>query len=99
MTKWLLAACIAAFSISSLAEGEIEAKYKKSCYACHAFGANNAPKTGDAEAWAPRLEKGMDTLVTHVRDGFNTMPPKGLCFDCSDEDYQALIEYMAAPQQ
>ena len=41
----------------------------------------------------------MDTLVTHVRDGFNTMPPKGLCFDCSDEDYKALIEFMAAPQQ
>jgi cytochrome c5 len=29
----------------------------------------------------------------------NAMPPKGMCFDCTDEEYQALIEYMAAPAE
>ena len=29
----------------------------------------------------------------------NAMPPKGMCYDCSDEDYKAMIEYMAAPGQ
>ena len=36
------------------------AKYDKSCKLCHATGTANAPKTGDAAAWEPRLAKGMD---------------------------------------
>lgn len=72
-------------------------KYNKSCAVCHASGAAGAPKTGDAAAWAPRLEKGMDTLVQSVTTGLNAMPPKGMCFDCTPEDYKALIEYMSTP--
>ena len=72
-------------------------KYNKSCSVCHASGAANAPKTGDVEAWAPRMAKGMPALVASVSTGLNAMPPKGMCFDCSDEEYAALIEYMAAP--
>jgi cytochrome c5 len=74
-------------------------KYAKSCQVCHATGAANAPKTGDAAAWEPRLAKGMDALVQSVSSGMNAMPPKGMCFDCTDEDYKALIEYMATPAQ
>ncbi|MFT6050979.1 MAG: cytochrome c5 [Halioglobus sp.] len=73
------------------------AKYNKSCAICHASGAANAPKTGDVAAWAPRLEKGMDVLVASVNAGLNAMPPKGMCFDCTDDDYKALINFMAAP--
>ena len=58
-----------------------------------------AAQTGDAAAWEPRMAKGMDTLVASVSTGLNAMPPKGMCFDCSDEDYKALIEYMAKPAQ
>jgi len=76
---------------------EPPASYQSSCFACHFSGAAGAPKTGDAEAWAPRLEKGMDVLVASVRNGMGAMPPTGLCADCSDEEYQALIEFMAAP--
>ncbi len=75
------------------------AKYDKSCKVCHASGAAGAPKTGDAAAWEPRMAKGMDVLVQAVNNGLNAMPPKGMCFDCSDDDYKALIEYMAAPAQ
>ena len=45
--------------------------------------------------WQPRMEKGMETLVKSVTEGLNAMPPKGMCFDCSEQDYKALIEYMA----
>jgi len=76
------------------ASADVEALYKQSCTFCHASGAAGAPKTGDKAAWAPRLEKGMDTLVASVRDGLNAMPPKGMCNQCSDEDFRALIEYM-----
>ena len=74
-------------------------KYAKSCQVCHANGAANAPKTGDAAAWEPRLAKGMDVLVQSVNNGMGAMPPKGMCFDCSDDEYKALIEYMAKPAE
>ena len=54
-----------------------------------------APKVGDAAAWAPRLAKGNDVLLKHVVEGFNAMPPKGTCMDCTDEDFKKLIEKMS----
>lgn len=73
-------------------------RYKKTCAVCHGSGAAGAPKTGNDAQWAPRLEKGMDTLVDHAKNGFNAMPAKGMCFDCSDEEFKALIEYMSTKQ-
>ncbi len=71
-------------------------RYNKACAVCHNAGVANAPKLGDATAWQPRLAKGMETLVASVRNGLGVMPPKGMCMDCSDADYQALIEYLVA---
>ena len=96
--KTILAAAVLLCATSAMAEPDME-KYNKSCAVCHATGAANAPKTGDAAAWEARLAKGMDALVASVSTGMNAMPPKGMCFDCSDEDYKALIEYMAKPAQ
>ena len=53
------------------------------------------PKTGVAAEWEPRMAKGMDVLVESVDKGMGAMPPKGMCFDCSADDFKALIEYMA----
>jgi cytochrome c5 len=36
-----------------------------------------------------------ETLVQHVTQGFKAMPPRGLCMDCSAEDYQAIIQWMS----
>lgn len=77
---------------------EAEFYMSKACISCHLSGAANAPKTHDLAAWEPRMAKGMDTMVASVKDGLNAMPPKGLCFDCSDEDYQRLIKFMAGPK-
>lgn len=88
---------VAALLLSVVAAGasaSVEDKYNQSCTFCHGTGAAGAPKTGDKAAWEPRMAKGMDTLVKHARDGFNAMPPKGMCNDCTDEDFRALIEYM-----
>ena len=76
-----------------------EEVFNAACMACHSTGAAGAPKLGDVAAWADRIAKGMDTLVAAVSTGLNAMPPKGMCFDCSDEDYKALIEYMAKPAE
>jgi cytochrome c5 len=74
-------------------------KYQRSCFACHSSGAAGAPKTGDAAAWEPRMAKGMDAMVASVKNGLNAMPATGLCGDCTDEEYKALIEYMATPAE
>ncbi len=96
--KKILAVTLLVSAVSAYAEPDMD-KYNKSCAVCHASGAANAPKTGDAEAWAPRLEKGTEALVQSVHNGLNAMPPKGMCFDCSDEDYAALIEFMSTPAE
>ncbi|MEQ9465403.1 MAG: c-type cytochrome [Haliea sp.] len=96
--KKLLAVSAMLFAASAMAQPPMD-KYNKSCAVCHNAGVAGAPKTGDAAAWAPKLEKGMDALVTSVKNGLNAMPPKGMCFDCSDADYVALINYMSSPAE
>lgn len=69
------------------------------CAMCHASGLMQAPKIGSAEDWAPRIEKGMETLYTHAINGFNTMPAKGGRGDLSDEEVKAAVDYMVAGAQ
>ena len=78
-----------------------EQKYMASCFACHSTGAAGAPKVGDGMAaeWGPRLEKGLEAMVANTVNGLNTMPAKGLCFDCTDDDLRAIVEYMIETSQ
>lgn len=71
-----------------------EKVYNKVCMMCHASGLAGAPKYGDSDAWAPRIEKGMDVLVGSVTNGLGAMPPKGSCTNCSDADLKAAVQYM-----
>lgn len=72
-----------------------EAVYNASCAACHGTGAAGAPKHGDKAAWGPRLAKGKATLYQHALQGFNAMPPKGMCSTCSDEEIKAAVDYVS----
>ncbi|REH40083.1 cytochrome c5 [Paraperlucidibaca baekdonensis] len=72
-----------------------EQRYTQACAACHASGVMQSPKKGDKAAWAPRLKKGEATLVAHVKQGYKMMPPMGLCNDCTDAEFKALIKYMS----
>lgn len=72
-----------------------EDTYRKFCISCHLSGAAGAPKLGDAAAWAPRVEQGIDVLVRHTIDGLPPgMPAKGLCLQCTDEQLRDAVEYM-----
>jgi cytochrome c5 len=82
-------------ALAQASDSTVFDRYKQTCGLCHASGAANAPKTANAADWAPRLEKGMDALIMSVEKGLNAMPPKGMCMDCSDEDFKALIVYMS----
>jgi cytochrome c5 len=96
--KKIIVAIVALFVSVAVqaADQAVVDRYGKTCVVCHDTGAGGAPKTGDAVAWAPRLAKGMDALVASVTKGMGAMPPKGMCFDCSADEFKALIEYMAA---
>ena len=72
--------------------------YNRSCRSCHAQGQAQAPLTGDREGWAPRLEQGMEVLLDHTIDGYKGMPPMGMCFDCSEDEFRALIRFMSGEE-
>lgn len=69
--------------------------YNRSCRSCHTVAATGSPLTGDNAAWAPRMDKGINTLVDNVVNGFGGMPPFGLCMDCDADQFEALILFMA----
>ena len=77
----------------------VEATYMQSCFACHNSGAGGAPKLDNADDWNSRMEKGMEGVMANVINGVNAMPAKGLCFNCTNEDLQALVEYMYSSSQ
>jgi cytochrome c5 len=68
--------------------------YNGACAACHTTGAAGAPKLGDAGAWAARIDQGMETMVKHAIQGYNAMPARGLCADCSDQEIADAVAYM-----
>lgn len=70
--------------------------YDAVCMACHTTGAAGAPVIGDADAWAPRIDQGMETLISHAINGYNAMPAKGGCANCPDEEIEAALEHIVA---
>lgn len=78
--------------------------WEANCQVCHGPGLAGAPPAGDAEAWAPRLAKGEDTLVSHAINGFSgpgghQMPARGGNDDLSDEEVAAAVAYMISRSQ
>ena len=85
-----------AAAVVATAEGE--AAYNGACLACHAYGAAGAPIVGNAEAWAPRIAKGMDALYASGINGVagTGMIAKGGRPDLSDDVVKAAVDYMVA---
>lgn len=71
-----------------------EQVYNVGCAACHQVGAAGAPKTGESSVWTPRLNQGMQNLVKHAIEGYNAMPARGFCTDCSDQEIADAVSYM-----
>lgn len=71
-----------------------EEVYKAQCAACHATGAANAPKFGDAGSWANRIRTGFDALVTSALKGKGAMPGQA-GGDFEDTEIARAVAYMA----
>lgn len=95
------AAGIALAGAASDGPKDPETVYQTFCFACHGTGANEAPVLGNAEAWEPRIAKGIDVLYENALNGFNNnlMPARGLCMDCSDDDIRATVDYLVEAAQ
>nr|WP_298145149.1 c-type cytochrome [uncultured Pseudomonas sp.] len=67
------------------------------CGACHMAGVLGAPKIGDTAAWQARADErgGIDALLKSAIAGRNSMPPKGTCGDCSDDELLGAIHKMS----
>jgi len=71
-----------------------EAVYNLGCAACHTAGLAGAPMLANQAQWKGRLEKGLETLTNNAYNGYNAMPAKGLCMDCSLEEIERSVQYM-----
>ncbi len=54
-----------------------------------------APLIGDSSNWYLRLkDSGLTGLYRHAINGYNSMPVKGACVTCSDNDIIASVDYL-----
>lgn len=96
LTKIILTSTLAISAFCTPALADVKSLYQETCATCHDSGALNAPKKGDSAKWnALKQTKGMATLVKETKQGLPQMPANGLCAQCSDQDFEALINYMS----
>ncbi|WP_245662954.1 c-type cytochrome [Endozoicomonas arenosclerae] len=71
--------------------------FNQFCTACHTTGLLGAPKKDDKAAWETKLSAAGDfsKLLGNAISGIGSMPPKGTCMDCSDEEMSNAIEFMS----
>lgn len=58
------------------------------CINCHAktpLIPLGAPRIGELQDWKTRLKQGINLLLKHTDEGFNAMPARGGCFECTDQ--------------
>ena len=79
---------------------DVEKIYNGGCVACHGAGVAGAPRVGDRDAWAERIDKGVTTLYANAINGLQgsggVMPAKGGNPALSDDQMKAVVDYMIA---
>jgi cytochrome c5 len=68
---------------------------KGACANCHQAGVANAPKIGDAKAWAPHIKEGLKGMLATAIKGKGAMPPRGGDASLTDEELTRAIVFMA----
>jgi len=97
MRSRMLVAAVALLLAGAAQAQAGKAIYDKVCSGCHAAGVIGAPKPGDAEAWKPRLAKGMDAVVRNAIVGTpRGMPPRGGRADLTDAQIRSAVDFMVA---
>ncbi len=79
------------------AERNGEQIVKGQCVKCHQSGEYGAPRIGDRAAWAPRMNKGVDSAVRSAIRGHGAMPSRGGMSDLTDTELRSAVLYMFNP--
>jgi cytochrome c5 len=69
------------------------------CATCHVSGLLQAPRLGNKDDWAPRLEKGVEMLYDHAINGFKNMPARGGRQDLSDDEVKQAVDYLISQSE
>lgn len=72
---------------------QIAQHFCANCHAAKPLIPVGAPRIGIEADWAPRIKQGIAEMVKHTDEGMNAMPPRGGCFECSDQ--QLLLAILA----
>ncbi|RZO24768.1 MAG: cytochrome c5 family protein [SAR86 cluster bacterium] len=84
-----------AVSETSETEGRTgQVVYDQGCAACHTAGLAGAPMLGNLAQWEERTSKGLELLTSNAYSGYNAMPAKGMCMDCSETEIERSVQYM-----
>ena len=84
-----------AVSETSETEGRTgQVVYDQGCAACHTAGLAGAPMLGNLAQWEERTSKGLELLTSNAYSGYNAMPAKGMCMDCSEIEIERSVQYM-----
>jgi len=86
------------FAYRTLSE-EAMGKWTRSCALCHINGEGGAPVIGDGSQWRDRIAQGYRTVMRHVIQGYNQMPPLGYCMACDEDDFRDMTAFMAGEIQ
>ena len=77
----------------TLARGKLV--YAQACVICHQDGIMSAPVIGAASNWYQRVKStGLTGLYRNAIHGYNSMPVKGACVTCSDNDIISSVDYI-----
>jgi cytochrome c5 len=62
---------------------------------CFGACAEDGPRPGVKAEWEPRLAYGVDELYLSAIEGLGpTMPPRGMCNECSDSQLKSVVDYI-----
>jgi cytochrome c5 len=64
---------------------EIVQHFCANCHAQRPLIPLGAPEINQKIDWEPRLMLGAQSILKHTAEGFNAMPARGGCFECSDK--------------
>ncbi len=70
---------------------EVVKHFCATCHAAHPLVPLGAPRIGYKGDWVSRIAQGKAVLLRHTSEGFNAMPARGGCFECSDEQLERAI--------
>jgi cytochrome c5 len=69
--------------------------YQTNCGGCHDNGTAGAPRPHVEADWSFRLANGVEDVYLNVLDGVGPqMPPRGLCYDCTDAELRTVVDFM-----